>query len=697
MPSEEPQMQEDQQASDSFAPEQPLQPPEMPETVEEADVSGLDVELKLTSEQEKEIVKYLDENLPRMKCSTEEEDMINTCFAMYEMSARSRNFPYENAPSIASSDAHDKLNDWLDQAETAFLQQKVTFVIDREDASYKEADAGRIERTVHKKFFQGSGFSRELRTILFEAGYLGGSIVSTREQYDLQPSRKKVIIKTIADLEAEQKNLTQKQINQAKEDITAGKMFFAERDVLEAKNVGPVVTRINRTKFFLPRNQNDWKKWQIVAEQEFYTKSKLLEMAQMGELDMAKVNKCIEARRKDYADKTAHEKSGLGEDVKPHILDSSWARDLSLIQEMGDSYDDEFAVYRTTMLYGVPTEVDKSGKMRTWIEVLYCPAGDCIIGAKFCQDGFPYKLIQIRPVPYRAIGPGIAQQRFNANMLTSDLLSYFLAALEQEIGAPLMIRKNSSLWATAFRAYPSSVVYTEDPEKDAKFIPFPEKSRLAVEGIKVILGSSPDANQGAGYASGKRQELLDNQKMIEVKAKLLSVAIDCDEVFNACWRILCRISKYNTPENAYIPWIVQQKPKDKKLYVLAEEMDEHVEWSCTVAALTLSPDARLQRALMQKEIMHDKVPVSVNSPRLTQSWLNFIANHFDNMDESARAELLPNEEDFQMMQAQQAAAGAAAQPPEGGGKPPQNGNGQKVPPLVAQSRATPHRNPAARQ
>lgn len=640
----------------------------------DSEIDPINVSLNLSEDEEKEIVGYLEENLPKMRPSKEDDDRVRSYLAMYEQAVQRRVFPYENAPSAASSDATDALNEWLDNAETAFLQQNVTFAIDREETSMAEEAVRRVEKTFHRKFFIKSGLRKDTRLILFEAGYLGGSIVAPRQSYDIRPVREKVVIRNEKDLNDNIRTLSEDQINKAKEFIEKGKIWTGERDILRMLNVGPILKRIDQTKFWFPRNAKHFENWQVVAEPEFYTRSALESMAEQGLVSKSAVQKAVQERRQAYSRKQESEedKKKTTEDVKPHELDSNWASEMDSIRKYGDSYDDEFAVYRVTMLYKAKTKQDPNGRLRSWIEVLYCPAGNNILTASFCEDGeFPYRVLQFRPVPYKAIGPGIAQQRFNHNMVQSDIMSLFLASLEQEIGSPLMIREGSGLYASGFRAYPASVCYTVDPKNDAAFLPFPEKSRLAVEGIKMILGTNVMANKGADYASGKREEVLLQQKQTTVKARIHSIALDFDEVYNLLWRMFCRISKMNTDDKKYVPWVYEKPPQDQKLYVLESEMNPELTWTCALSALSLTPDARLQKAIVMKDILHDKVPASVNSPRLTIGWSKFIADHFDEMTPDMKQALLPTEEDFQALQAQLGAQGgqrldqtpAAAQSP----------------------------------
>lgn len=647
-------------------------------------VKALDVALTLTKEQKDEIVNYLEDNLPRMRPDENEVKQIKNYFAMYRMAIRQRNFPYENAPSLASSDAYEKMNEVLDQAETAFLQQKTTFVQDRDSSSLSEEAVQRMEKTFHRKFFLESGFAKDLRLMLFESIYLGASIVAVRENYDLRSTREKVIIKTEDDLSREALHLTSKDQEAAKKAIAAGEIYITERDSLKTVNIGPVANRINQTKFWYPRNTVQMKEWQVVSEQEFYKKSDLIKMAAMGEMDADEVSNALLARQTAYSTyiENQKEKKQVLEDVKPHQLDVDWTGGTKSIQEMGESYDDEYAVYRTTMLYSVPSDKDPSGKVRSWIQVLYCPAGRNILGASFCPDGqFPYYLVKYRPLPFTPLGMGIAAERFHANQLATEGMCLFLASVEQEVGAPMLIRKGSDIYNTGAKSYPASVLYTGDPKNDAMFMPFPEKSRLSVELLKVILGTSPGANQGAGYSSGKREEIVQNDRVMKIKARIHSIASDLDEICNAAWKIYCRLSKLNTDDEKVLPWVFSTPPPTDRIFMLESEMNPNIVWSSVMTAISLTPDARFQEALRDYQLFHKEQPVSVNSPKRTVAWLWHLAG-FTHMTDQQKKELLPDENDFAQYQQQLGAMG---------------GMREQAPStqMAAQSTSTPFRNPQA--
>lgn len=675
-------------------------PPPDEDSIDIADVNTLDVKLNLSPEDKAEIVSYLDTNLPNMRPTIDDEKRIKSWLAMYEMSVRKRNFPYEDAPSLASSDAHDIINKWLDKTETAFLRNQVTFAIDRDETSKPEESVRRMESTYHKKFFWKSGFADDLRLIIFEAGLLGTSIVSVRENYNIRPVRKKVFIRDDKDLIREKKNITQAEYNAAQKKISKGEYFITDRDSLEIVNIGPKANRVDQTKFWYPRNVKLQKDWQIMSEQELYTKSDFLSMVEKGELDRDEVDNAISKRKEAVRNKIAYDGGGSNrkvlEDVKPHVLDVNWSSEIGSIKKMGEGYDDQFYVYRVTMLYKVKTGADPTGNLRSWIEVIYCPAGGNILSASFCQDGSPYYLIRYRPVPYKSMGVGIAQERFAANCLDSDMKSYFLASLEQELGSPTLIRKASSLWASGFRKYPGAVAAVDDINADVKDFPFQEKSRLSVEGMKIILSSSPGVNAGMGYASGKREELVQGSQDVSDQARMHSIAMDIDNIANASWKILCRLSKMNTDEQKIIDWIYKDVPPNMRMYMLEDEMDPKIFWTSVMSAVTMNPDARFQQAMMDYQIFHQQVPVSVNNPELTIAWLDFLANFRPEMTPENRKNLLPQQQHFEAMQQQQAMQGAQNGQPAVGPPPPQ-GQKPQVPPLVAQSPATPFRGPPPRR
>lgn len=616
-----------------------------------------DVPVPMDAAQEKSIVQYLHDNLPKMRPPDRERDKILGFLAMYEMTARKKNFPYEQAPSLASSDAHDKANEFMDMVETAFLQQRTTFTIDREETSLPEDSIVRMERTYHRRFFQ-KVMEQDIRSIFFEASFLGCSVVAAREEYEIISSRERIVIKSQADLNDNRTYLTTAQQKSAIESLSTGGVFTGFKDSLKMVNVGPKTQRVDQTKFWYPRNTKLKSEWAIVSELEFYRKSDMLKMVELGLFKGEAVKKAIENRRDLYSrvdeDEDKSNRDKLPETVRCFSeLDSNWQAEIGDIKKYGDAYEDEFAVYRVTMKYNVPTRLDPSGRIQSWIEVMYCPASDAILSASFCQDGFPYYLIQYRPVPYRALGPGIAQERYQSNALDSDLKSLYLASVEQEVGAPLIIRKDSSLWATGFRAYPGSASYTESVEHDAKFFPFPEKSRAAGQAMSMVLGSSPMANQGAGYASGRREALFTQQKQIAQKARVHTIAMDLDNVFNAAWRIHCRLARFNTPQQKVVTFVQESAPPDGgiKLYILASEMDPSIIWTSVVATISLTPDAQLQEAMQRYEFFYKNCPAAVNNPRLTMAWQNYMANPF-RLDDHLREELLLKPEDLQQYQQQ---------------------------------------------
>lgn len=680
-----------------FQADQAGAPAEVEEEIDIADASVLDVPLKLSEDDEKSICSYLNESLPKMRSDDEEVRRIKSYLSMYDMAARKRNFPYENAPSLASTDAYDALNKELDVAETAFLQQRVTFALDREDSPLSEDQTRRVEKTVHRKFFLESGLASDLRLILFEALYLPGATVCVRPNYDIRPVRQKVVLKTEKDIEANRTSLKMEDINKATKLIAEGKIHVAEIEKLDIVNVGPKINRIDLTKFLYPRNTSSHTEWQIMGECEFYTASALRELAERGEMDSGAVSDVLasrEEKRKKVISSKERGSRGLTEIPKPHILEPDWTSDYEAMKKMGDAYEDEFATYRVCMLYGLPTKSDPKGRLRSWIQVVFCPEGNRILGATFCQDGCPYFIIQRRPVSYRAYGVGLAQARHSTNAFDADMKSLFLASIEQEIGTPLMIRKSSGLWATNFRAYPGSVTYTEDVDRDAKFLSFPDKSRLAAEGMKMVLGTSPQSNRGMDYASGKREELVQEERLTGSKARIHSIAMDLDVVWNFAWKILCRLAKLNTEEKKFVPWVIKDGPDpvDKRLFVFEREMSPELKWSSVLSATTLTPDARLATFLRAKEICYDKVPAAVNSPRLTIGWIKRAFENMDGFSKSDQAELLPNEQDFQQFQAQLGAQGGqrpnAGEPPSD--QPPST-------PAVSQSASTPFRNALSRK
>ncbi len=649
-----------------------------------SEAGDLDVKLELSDEKKKDIVAYLEDNLPNMRMTQEEEDRIHAYLSMYDMASRIRNFPYEDAPSIPSSDAYEKMNEWLNKAEDAFLITNGTFSIDREEVPLEEDVIRRMEKTWHKKYFWGSGFAEELRLILFECGYLGGSILAVREEFDVEPRREKVILKNIKDLGEMQTKLTKSEYEKAKNKISKGEIYMGEMDVLNVTLAGAKIKRVKQTNFLYPQNEVDIEKWQICAEKEFYTKSDLMAMAEMGELDKKEVEKAVfKIRELAKAKDDDDDDDDLPEDVKPNILDSSYNSNMIGIKQFGDSYDEEFCTYRVTLKYKVPTEHDPTGVFRSWIEVIYCPAGSNILSSTFCKHGFPYFLVKFRPVPHKAIGSGIAQARYPFNVFDSDMKSLFMASLEQEIGSPQIIRKNSSLWSSGFRTYPGSVAYTEDPKGDIVPYTMPEKSRLSVEGMKIVLGSSPGANQGAGYASGQREKLLQQQRDIADKSRMHSIAVGLDAPMNMAWRIECQVSKLNNLKTKWIDWVYPAPPQNTKLYMLESEMNPEIIWTSILSAISETPDAMFAQALNNYQIFHEKIPVSVNSPRLSIAWLNYLAGFVSQFDDKKKALLLPNDQDFAQYQQQLGQMGG------------QNGQGgSPATPLTAQSQNTPFHRPA---
>lgn len=655
------------------------------ETVDDPNVAILDVPVELSEQDKKTIAHYLNENLPKMGCPQEEKNRIRQYLDMYEMVARKRNFPYENAPSLASSDAHSKLNEILDQAETAFLQQRVTFSLDREDMTLTEADARRVERTLHKKFFIESGLMSDLRTILFEAIYLPACVLRVRPEYRISVDRGRIVLKTFRDIEENRLRLKSEDIRKGMKAVERGDLHIAKTEELLIENAGPKISRVDLTKFLYPRNAKRVEEWQIMGEVEYYTASALEQMADIGEVDKKAVDEILASRR-EKRERLMRAKDGgdvraLTEAPKPHALETDWASDYDNMKLLGDAYEDEFTCYRVAMLYRVPSERDPSGNLRSWIEVLYCPEKEQVLGAVFLKRP-PYRIVQYRPVSYKAFGVGVAQQRYATNALDSDLKSLGLASVEQEVGAPLMIRKNSGLWASNFRAYPSSVTYTEDVNQDARFLPYPEKSRIATQGMAMVLGSSPASNQGAAYASGKREEILMQRRQTTIKARLFSIALDLDFVWNDAWQILCDMARLNTEKRKLIPWVYAGDigPIGKRLYVLEKEMNPQLLWSSVVSAVSMSPDSRLQKAMQMMQVFHDKQAVAVNNPRLTIAWLNWLADYWDGFTEDMKQNLLPNQADFKALQQQNGMQG---------------GEREGVSPAVAQSPATPFRQPNA--
>lgn len=625
---------------------------------ENEELSNFDIKLKLSDEQKKSIVSYLEDNLPKMRPPAEEIQRIQAYLGMYEMAAHKRAFPYENAPSLASSDAHDTVNEQLDVAETTFLQTRVTNTIDREETTLNEATTERLEKTFHRKFFLPH-MASELRLLLFESIYLGCSVQAVREVFDVKPIKQKLVLQKIDDLAKIQSQLTKAQFQKAQKALSEGKTYITETEGIQMENVGPRSVRVDLTKFWFPRNTKLAKEWQIVAEPEFYTKSSLLELVERGEMDADAVNRVLESRAQQREYKDDKEKSGMLESVKvfKSLDDSGWEAGSSSLDQKGDSYEEEFVVYRVSSLYNLPTKQDPQGRLRSWVQFMYCPTGQQLLSETYLQDGFPYYLVQRRPVPYRAMGPGIAQERYQHNLLDTECKSLFLASVEQEVGAPLLIRKNSMLYASGFRAYPSSVAYVDNIAQDAGFLPFPEKSRLAVNGMSMILGSSPSANKGAGYASGKREELMQGKEMLSYKARMLSIAMDMDKITNAVWRIYCRLAKYNRPERKIVPWVYDNKPEDgQKLYALISEMREDVIWSSVLSAVSLTPDARWADFLMKYEFFYRQQPVLQGNPEKTIAWLNYAAD-VKGIDERLRMKLLPDMKDFMEYQAKLGAMG----------------------------------------
>ncbi len=621
-----------------------------------------DVKVNLSKKDKEEIVKYLEANLPKMRPDPNEKEKILGFFAMYEMTPRVRNFPYENAPSIASTDAHDKQNEWLDQAELAFLLQRTTFTIDREETSLPEDAVTRIERTFQRRFFEPI-FREDAREILFEASYLGVSIVGVREKYNLEKGREQVVIKNSQDLQDNAQNLTTKEQAQAAEMISKGDIFITEKDFLKFNNVGAGTRRIDQTKFWYPRNTKLQREWEVVSEQEFYTKSSMRVMALKGELDSDMVEDAVASRGALYDHalrklSSRHpEEEKLPEAVRHCAeLDSNWMEEIGTIKTHGEAYEDEFALYRVTLKYGVKSDTDPKGVIKSWIEVIYCPANSSIMSATFCQDGFPYHLVRYRPVPYKAFGPGIAHERYNANLLDTDAKCLFLACVEQEVGTPLLINKNSDLWPSDYRAYPGSTTACENPQTDAHFMQMPEKSRLAADGISMILGSSPGANRGAGYASGRREAILYEQQTNSRKARIHSIALDLDKIINSAWKILCRVARFNCNEETVLDYVMDTPPIDGKLYILANEMTPKLVWTSVVAATTLTPEARLSDAMQKREIFLEKDPAATNNPRLRIAWDDYIADIWG-MDAALKLKLLPNMSDFQQYQRQLGAQG----------------------------------------
>jgi hypothetical protein len=423
--------------------------------------------------------------------------------------------------------------------------------------------------------------------------------------------------------------------------------------------------------------------WDIVAEQEFYTKSSLRVMAVKGEVDSTKVEDAVRCRQELYAHalrKQDNKDEKLPEGVKGQSeLDSNWSEEIGSIKKQGDAYEDEFAVYRVTLRYGVKTDTDPGGVIKSWIEVMYCPANGSILSATFCQDDFPYKIVQYRPVPYKAFGPGIAHEFWNTNNYDTELKCLFLACVEQEVGTPLLINKNSDLWASDYRAYPGSVVSTDNPATDAHFMQMPDKSRVVSEGISMVLGSSPQANRGAGYASGKREAILNEKDVNSRKARIHSIAIDLDKIVNASWKILCRVSKFNRPDETILDYVMDTPPvSGNKLYILSNEMTDKIVWTSAATATTLTPEARFVEAMRHREIFLEKDPAAVNNPRLRMAWDDYIAN-IVGFDDLKKQKLLPKAEDYAQFQAQLGAQGAQ-------GGPDQQAHST---PLQSQSASTP--------
>lgn len=646
-------------------------PPSVSQEVEDPEVDIFDVNLELSDEEKEDIVRYLEDNLPKMRPTTEDVDRIKSYFATYEMAVRKRSFPYENAPSLASSKSYDALNDWLDEAEIAFLQNRITFSIDREEVSFPEDVISRMEKTYHRKFFLKC-MSDDLRLILFEASFLGTSIVSVRENFELQPVKEKLVIKTENDIEENKLTLTSAQIKRAQELIADNKPYILDRDTIKVVNIGPIARRVDQTKFWFPRNCKEAKRWQIVSEQEFYTKSVLQGMVEKGEIDGTAFQKMLDTRKALYStlkDDDADKDDALPESIHycEELEDSNWRSEKEQIQQYGDSYDDEFAVYRVTLLYKVKTPVNKTGNLRSWIQVLYCPSGSCLLGASFCQDGNPYQPVQYRPVPYNAMGTGIAHALYHHNILDTDLKSLALSLIEQEAGIPILIRKQSGLWASGFRAYPGSTSYTDDVERDVKAFSVPQRTQLAIEGMSMVLGSSPVANKGANYASGKREELIQEKDLRKAKARIHSIALDLDKVFNRAWQIHCRMARFNTDDKKLIDWVYKEAPMNTKLFMLENEMDPKVYWSSILSAVSLTPDARLQDFLRKFEFFYKQQPMLQGNPEKTVNWNNYAADFFG-IDENLRDKLLPTIQDFQQYQQQLGAQGGqqeqAASTPE---------------------------------
>lgn len=653
------------------------------------DAGALNVKLALSPEKKVEISSYLEENLINMTMSEDDQNRLKSYLSMYDMAVARRDFPYENAPSLPSSDAYDKLNEWLDKAEVAFLITNGTFAIDRQEVNLDEQVIRRMEKTWHKKYFWGSGFASELRLILFEAGFLGGSILSTRETFDVEPQREKVVIKTVKDLTKYQPSITKADYDGATAAVSRGQIYLAERDILKVVFAGPKIGRVNQTKFLYPQNEPDFRKWEIVSEKEFYTKSTLYSMAEMGEIEKDELDKAIGMikERANYEKEKDKDKKGkeLPEAVKPSDLDLSHKANMSGLTEYGDAYEEELCVYRTTMKYKVKTDEDPSGIHRSWVEVIYCPAGRNVLSSTFCKYGFPYDIVQYRPVPHKAIGSGIAQARYPFNMFDADMKSLFMACLEQEIGAPTLIRKDSDLWASGFRTYPGSTAYTKDPANDVKVFAMPEKSRLATEGMKIVLGSSPDANKGAGYASGKREQILQEQRNVTDQSRMHAIAVGLDAPMNKAWKIMCQVSKLNDNTTKWVDWVYSVPPTNTKLYMLENEMDPQVVWTSVLSAISMSPDALYQQAIQDYQMFHEQVPVSVNSPRLSMAWLKYLAGFRPQMDEKHQAELLPNMQDFQQYQQSLGQMGGQRE-------------GQSATTATAQSSTTPfHRPPSGPQ
>lgn len=638
------------------------------------------IPIKLSAEDEQSIVEYLEDNLPKMRPPEDEANKIRGFFAIYEQSARKRSYPYENAPSLASSDLYDHVNEWLDLSETAFLQQKTTFVLDREEVSLPEEAISRIEHTYQKKYFKPV-FSEELRPALFESACLGTSVIGVKEDHNIAKVFKKIVIRSDKDLVANTLKLTTKQREAAKAKIDKNEIYVCDHEELEYKNFGPVPCRVDQTKFWYPRNTKRMKEWEVVAEQEFYTEGAMNLLADQGEFRGDKVKEAIDTRdmemRLHEKDKNYKLPSGIkscGE------LDSNW-KSVKGVKQVGDAYLNEYAVYRVTMLYGIKDDVDKTGNIKSWITVMYCPAASCILAASHCLLGFPYRLVRLRPVPYRAMSSGIAQARYHHNLLDTELKSLFLASVEQEVGAPLLIRKSSSLYASGFRSYPGSAAYVDDVDKDVRFMPFPDRTALSSNAMSMVLGSSPRSNLGQGYASGKREEVLLNKEQSQIKARINSIALDLDEVFNLCWKHHCLLAKFNRPNDKVVEFVYDEMPTNTALYILADEMNEELVWSCTSTAGTLTPQARQAEAMQRFQFFYKEVPVLVNNPQKTIAWLNYMSDYFE-FNSLQKKDLLPSEEDFQAYQQQLGAQGA------------QQGGAPQETPLTAQSSATQNHRPA---